>query len=94
MGKYGLFTNSWILTPEIVQDANSGKIDAAHALVITGYDDNAVIYGPDHSTHQGVLTLRNSWGLFAGYFGNYYMSYDYFKTFAMEVVEINSAHVA
>lgn len=93
LGRYGLFTNSWILTPEILQDAKNGKIDAAHALVLTGYDDDAVIYGPDDSIHQGVLTLRNSWGLFAGYFGNYYMSYDYFKTFSIELLEINFAHM-
>lgn len=88
-GKYSIFCNdSWILTPQIENDAKHGIIDAAHAMVVIGFDDEAIIKGPDNTTHQGVITLRNSWGAFAGDFGNYYMSYDYFKTFVYEAIEL------
>lgn len=90
-GKYSIFKNdSWILTPEIEQHAKNGIIDSGHALVVTGFDDQAVITGPNNTKHKGVITLRNSWGLFAGDFGNYYMSYDYFKTFAYDLIEFQA----
>ncbi|HTM64481.1 MAG TPA: C1 family peptidase [Gammaproteobacteria bacterium] len=59
-----------------------------HELVITGYDDNAVAYDEFGGKHQGLLTLRNSWGADAGNNGDYYMSYDYFVKYANEVQEI------
>lgn len=59
-----------------------------HEMVITGYDDHAVAYDPWGGKHQGLLTLRNSWGSDAGDNGNYYMSYDYFVKYASEVQEI------
>jgi len=87
-GKYSIFNNdSWIITPEIERHAKAGMLDAAHALVATGFDDQAVITGPDNTKHKGVVTLRNSWGLMAGDFGAYYMSYDYFKAFVFDAVE-------
>jgi C1A family cysteine protease len=56
-----------------------------HEMVIIGYDDNAISTDRDMKVHHGLLTLRNSWGDKAGDHGNYYMSYDFFKKFAMEV---------
>lgn len=79
--------DAWILTKQIRNDAAAEKIDAAHAMVITGYDDNAEITASDGSKHRGVLTLRNSWAD-SGYQGDYYMSYEYFKLLAMEAEEI------
>jgi hypothetical protein len=59
-----------------------------HELVITGYDDNAFAYDDQGGKHQGLLTLRNSWGADVGDNGNFYMSYDYFVKYANEVQEI------
>jgi C1A family cysteine protease len=81
--------SAWILTSAIRSDLKAKKIRAGHAMVITGYDDNAEITGSDGSKHQGVLTLRNSWSEYAGDKGDYFMSYDYFKLLAMEAEEIS-----
>lgn len=59
-----------------------------HELVVTGYDDNAFAYDEFGGKHQGLLTLRNSWGADAGNNGDYYMSYDYFIKYVNEVQEI------
>lgn len=59
-----------------------------HELVITGYDDNATAYDDQGGKHQGLLTLRNSWGPDVGNNGDFYMSYDYFIKYANEVQEI------
>lgn len=88
MGTYKSPYDSWILTPKIRADVKAGKINAGHEMIITGYDDNAVIEGPDHIKEVGVLTLRNSWGEDAGDHGNYYMSYAHFKLMADEAYEI------
>ena len=90
-GTYGTFVknkDSWIITPEIQRDLDNDNIHAGHEMIITGYDDNATIKGPDQTLHQGVLTLRNSWGPRAGNAGNYYMSYEYFQKLAIEVIAI------
>ncbi len=90
-GSYGTYVkakDSWIMTPEIQRDLDSDNIHGGHAMIIVGYDDNATITGPDQTQHQGVLTLRNSWGQRAGDQGNYYMSYEYFQKLVMEVVAI------
>jgi C1A family cysteine protease len=59
-----------------------------HELVVTGYDDKAVAYDQEGRKHQGLLILRNSWSDEVGDHGEYYMSYDYFKMYVMEVQEI------
>lgn len=87
-GSYKTANDSWILTDQIKQDFENDDIHAGHDLIITGYDDNASITGPNGDVHQGVLTLRNSWGADAGNGGEYYMSYDHFQTLALEVEEI------
>lgn len=89
VGTYKVRNDTWMMTPEIRKDAKTkGKIDAGHEMVITGYDDNAVVIGPDHTKQVGVLTLRNSWGSDAGDSGNYYMTYAHFRILADEVYEI------
>jgi C1A family cysteine protease len=91
-GSYKNIPNvGWIVTPQIRKDLKLHKIDAGHAMIITGYDDNAEIIGSDlkKTRHKGVLTLRNSWSDQAGDNGNYYMSYEYFKMLSMEVIEIS-----
>jgi len=76
--------NSWVLTDGM--NINTGEW-GAHYLVITGYDDNAVINSA--LRQKGVLTLRNSWGKNAGDNGDFYVSYDYFKAFGREMVEVS-----
>ena len=61
---------------------------AGHEMIITGYDDRAVAIDDHGRAHKGLLTLRNSWGALAGDKGDFYMSYDYFKAFVMEVQRI------
>lgn len=87
LGSYKTPFDTWILTSRIAQNAKDGTIEAGHEMIILGYDDNAVVTGPDNEKHQGVLTLRNSWGVRAGNHGIYYMTYDHFKTLALEAVE-------
>lgn len=88
-GKYKVPQDSWIITPDIKKDAKNGAIHDGHAVIITGYDDNAVIAGPNKTKQVGVLTLRNSWSDKAGDHGDYYMSYDYFTKLATELVEVS-----
>jgi C1A family cysteine protease len=85
--------DAWVVTPQVKKDAKAQNIDAGHEMIITGYDDNAVIAGPKNTKHKGVLTLRNSWGTEAGDQGEYYMSYEYFKLLANEAHEISPTPV-
>jgi hypothetical protein len=82
--------DTWVITPEIINGLES--IEAAHEMIITGYDDKAVAIDNKGKKHQGLLKIRNSWGRFAGDAGEFYMSYDYFKLLVMEVSRISPAH--
>lgn len=88
--KFHKDNDSWVLTGQIEQAimlfSDVDAIWGAHAMIITGYDDNAIAIDNNGQKHKGLLTLRNSWGLEAGDNGNYYMSYDYFK---MLVIQLN-----
>lgn len=88
VGSYKTEDDTWVLTPEIADHAKQGSIEAGHEMIITGYDNNAEVADPSGVKHKGVLTLRNSWGKYAGDRGNYYMTYDHFKTLALEAAEI------
>lgn len=57
-------------------------------MVIIGYDDSAVATDKYGNKHQGLLILRNSWSSATGDQGNYYMTYDYFEVFVLEVQKI------
>lgn len=76
--------DTWALTKEIETPSDTD----GHAIVIYGYDDNAVAVDAQGNQHKGLFLLRNSWTRAAGDHGDYYMSYDYFKKFSGEVVEI------
>lgn len=78
--------DTWALSQEITDDQNPEL--AGHEMMIIGYDDNAVAKDRNGMEHKGLFTLRNSWGKNVGDNGNYYMSYDYFKTYVMEVQKI------
>ena len=81
----GAANDTWVLTD------GSTSINAGHEMVIDGYDDNAcaTFSGSAGEEKQcGLLHLRNSWGEGAGDNGDYYMSYDFFKTMAIEDYEM------
>lgn len=91
---HGIRNDVWLLTNTIQEDIKKGII-AGHALVITGYDDNACAKFTENYSQSaivkqqcGILHLRNSWSSFAGDNGDYYMTYDYFKTMALEAYAI------
>ena len=88
VGTNRAFNDSWMLTPEIVTDAMNGDIYAGHELVITGYDDNLEVTDNNGHVNRGVFTLRNSWSRLAGDSGDYYVSYDYLRFLALEVMTI------
>lgn len=85
VGKYKtwIYKDSWVLTPEILKGVD--KIDSAHEMIITGYDDNAVAVDNHGVKHRGLLILRNSWSESVGNYGEFYMSYDYFKLLAYDM---------
>lgn len=88
VGKYHASNDTWILTPEVLHDLEAKTDFPGHEMVITGYDDDAVVTDKQGQQHQGLLTLRNSWGDRMGDQGNFYMSYDYFKVLVLEVIRI------
>jgi C1A family cysteine protease len=85
VGKHSTWieNDSWVLTPEVL--AGVKYVEAGHEMIITGYDDMAFASDNHGVKHRGLLTLRNSWGTGAGYYGEFYMSYDYFKLLVIEV---------
>lgn len=82
--------DTWLLTPEIAHDVSMETTFAGHEMVITGYDDQAVAVDEEGRTYRGLLTLRNSWGELPGDQGDFYMSYDYFKSFVIEAHRIRT----
>lgn len=81
------YKDSWVLTPAII--AGIDNVESAHEMIITGYDDNATATDDNGKKHKGLLTLRNSWGASVGDYGEFYMSYDYFKLLAYDVKRIS-----
>ena len=57
-------------------------------MVITGYDDEATAKDESGQIHQGLFTLRSSWGYWVGDWGNFYMSYDYAQTLIGDSIAI------
>lgn len=88
VGQYKAANDSWLLTPEIIEDMRTETEFPGHEMIITGFDDAAVAIDDHGRSHKGLLTLRNSWGAKVGDQGNFYMSYDYFKTLMIEVQRI------
>ncbi|CAM2955515.1 C1 family peptidase [Legionella worsleiensis] len=88
VGSNKVENDTWMLTPEIITDAMNGNIYAGHELVVTGYDDDVEVADEQGHVNKGVFTLRNSWSALAGDQGDYYVSYDYLKFLAMEVMAV------
>lgn len=93
VGKYKtwIYKDTWVLTPEIIADVD--YVEAAHEMVITGYDDNAVAVDNHGVKHKGLLFLRNSWGTSVGDDGEFYMSYDYFKLLTFDITRFSRASI-
>jgi Papain family cysteine protease len=85
VGKLNARNDTWMMTPAIVNDVKKKIIDAAHEMVIIGYDDTAVVTGPNGLQETGVFVLRNSWGTRAGDHGTFYMTYNHFKSLGLDV---------
>jgi C1A family cysteine protease len=90
VGTYHATEDTWVLTPEIMAEFESANDFAGHEMVITGYNDSAIATDSEGRTYMGLLTLRNSWGSSIGDKGDFYMSYDYFNTLAIEVQRIRN----
>ncbi|HHF7372647.1 C1 family peptidase [Legionella bozemanae] len=93
VGKYKtwIYKDTWVLTPEIIADVD--YVEAAHEMVITGYDDNAIAVDNHGVKHKGLLFLRNSWGTSVGDDGEFYMSYDYFKLLAFDITRFSRTSI-
>lgn len=94
VGQYHQPNDTWILTTALRQNMGSDDHLAAHAMIITGYDDDVILEDSEGLKHKGLLTLRNSWGPDAGDRGNYYMSYDYFTSLVMEAHQVRSQFIS
>lgn len=82
--KYHSDNDTWLITNDLVGNGNWG----GHAMVITGYNDEAVVTDAEGIKHHGLITLRNSWGSEAGDHGDYYMSYDYLFALGFSMTEV------
>jgi C1A family cysteine protease len=83
VGNYKTKNDTWLLTSDVLIGLLGAQ--AAHGMIITGYDDNAVAIDNYGKEHTGLLTLRNSWGNNFGNNGEFYMSYDYFRLLTFDV---------
>jgi hypothetical protein len=88
IGTHKTRNDTWVLTPELMNDLQNDPEFGGHEMIITGYDDNAVVKDAKGRQYKGLLTLRNSWGTSPGNKGDFYMSYDYFKMLAIEAQRI------
>lgn len=88
VGTNRAYNDTWMLTPDIIEDAMNNALIAGHELVITGYDDNLEVTDDEGNVNRGAFTLRNSWSRFAGDQGDYYVTYDYMKFLAIEAAAI------
>ena len=83
VGSFKSKNDTWLITTDVL--IGMPNIQAAHGMIITGYDDNAVAVDNYGQKHKGLLTLRNSWGTRLGNNGEFYMTYDYFKLLTYDV---------
>lgn len=91
IGSFATKNDTWMLNDAIIRNAKEGTIDAGHQMIITGYDDNAVVKDSEGNESKGIFYLRNSWGVRSGHRGTYFMTYDYFKLLTDEVQIVRKA---
>ena len=88
VGWHHYLDDTWMLTTDISNEIKSHKTLPGHEMVITGYDDRAVSMDTSGHRHHGLFTLRNSWGAYVADWGDFYMTYDYFKALALEAQQV------
>jgi hypothetical protein len=84
--KYHKTDDTWALTKAIMDDQE--PVFGGHEMIITGYNDKAVAMDNEGVMHRGLLILRNSWGNKHGDNGDFYMTYDFFVQYVIEVQKI------
>jgi C1A family cysteine protease len=91
-GKHHVSHDSWVLSDNLSQLLinNMQWLDSFywHAMVITGYDDDAKVVDINGKEHIGLFKVRNSWGEQAGDAGDYYLSYDFFENLVVRLTEV------
>jgi hypothetical protein len=91
-GKYHAPNDTWVLSDNLSQLLlnNTQWLDSFywHAMVITGYDDNAKVVDINGKEHIGLFKIRNSWGDQVGDAGDYYISYDFFERLVVRLTEV------
>lgn len=91
-GHYKSKQDAWVLSDDIVDKLKNQAVYAdgfyGHDMVITGYDDHAIIKDIQGREHQGMFKVRNSWGETIGDHGDFYVSYDFMISLGMEWIEI------
>ncbi|PJD92708.1 MAG: peptidase C1 [Legionella sp.] len=92
IGTYQVSEDTWVLTPEIQQTIDMQTRIPGHAMIVTGYDNHVCATDRSNWQHCGLFTLRSSWGPNVGNGGDFYMSYDYFNTLAVEGIQIGLAN--
>lgn len=88
VGWHRYFSDTWVLTQPIADALQHAQDLPGHEMIITGYDDQAVAMDNYGHRHHGLFKLRNSWGKQVADSGDFYMSYDYFKTLAIDAHQI------
>ena len=92
VGWHHYFSDTWVVTYEIEEELKNVDRLPGHEMIITGYDDDAVAMDSTGHRHHGLFTVRNSWGIWIADWGDFYMSYDYFKALAMDAHAIKTLH--
>lgn len=90
-GKYHYANDTWVLTDDIAEELKHAKRMSGHAMVLTGYDDNAKSIDSAGHVHQGLFKLRNSWSSWVGDWGDFYMSYDYAEVLLRSGIQLSYA---
>ena len=87
-GTYKEKNDPWILTPAMIDSLNNQPETAGHAILVTGFDDNAIVTDENGNSQRGIVYLRNSWGANIGDKGDFYMTYAYFKALTVEALRV------
>lgn len=91
LGTHHVSNDTWVMTSQSTEDFNDDDQFGLHELIVTGYDDDAIATDASGRISRGLVTLRNSWSDQVGDQGDFYMSYNYFKTFLMEAQHIRQS---
>ena len=87
--KSNLLCDTWMLSPKLKQVIfQNFKNTSGHEMLITGYDTEMTVRDPSGYQEKGVFRVRNSWGPWAGYKGDYWVTENYLKAMLIEAHEI------